>query len=113
MTYGMPPPGTGAGNRRGTRKIIIGAIVFFLGVVITIATYAAAANSAAGGTYIVMFGPMIAGAVILVSGGIEVSRAKGGIRAVANWYPDPQDPRFERYWDGRSWTGHVRPTPPS
>jgi hypothetical protein len=27
------------------------------------------------------------------------------------WYPDPQDPRRVRRWDGRAWTGDVRPLP--
>jgi hypothetical protein len=27
------------------------------------------------------------------------------------WYPDPQDPRRIRRWDGRAWTGDVRPLP--
>ena len=107
--YGVPPPGTGAGNRRGTRLIVIGAIVFFAGMVITIASFAAAAGNLTGGTYVVMVGPLIGGAAAMIQGGIEVSRARGGIRARANWYPDPQDPRMERYWDGRAWTGHVRP----
>lgn len=25
----------------------------------------------------------------------------------AGWYPDPNDPLFERYWDGRAWTEQV------
>ncbi len=27
----------------------------------------------------------------------------------ANWYPDPQDPSLQRYWDGNAWTEHVAP----
>lgn len=27
----------------------------------------------------------------------------------AGWYGDPQDANSLRYWDGRQWTGHVRP----
>lgn len=27
----------------------------------------------------------------------------------ANWYPDPVDPSYERYWDGNDWTFFVRP----
>jgi hypothetical protein len=26
----------------------------------------------------------------------------------ANWYPDPQNPSFERYWDGANWTAQTR-----
>ena len=29
--------------------------------------------------------------------------------AAANWYPDPVDPSYERYWDGSDWTDYVRP----
>lgn len=113
MVYGMPPPATGRGNRRGTRKIIFGAILLFVGVVITVISYAVAASSATGGVYFVMYGPIIAGIATLISGSVEVSKSKGGITAVANWYPDPYDGRYERYWDGRAWTGHVRPAPRS
>src|SRR5690349_4652903 len=31
------------------------------------------------------------------------------------WYPDPQDPRWIRFWDGAKWTEHVQrslPVPP-
>ena len=27
----------------------------------------------------------------------------------ANWYPDPQDPTLQRYWDGTAWTEHTAP----
>lgn len=27
--------------------------------------------------------------------------------APAGWYPDPQDPRGQRYWDGAAWTEHT------
>ncbi|WP_025132764.1 excalibur calcium-binding domain-containing protein [Leucobacter sp. PH1c] len=27
----------------------------------------------------------------------------------ANWYPNPDDPTEERYWDGTQWTARVRP----
>lgn len=29
--------------------------------------------------------------------------------APANWYPDPEDPRLLRYWDGLRWTDHRAP----
>ena len=25
------------------------------------------------------------------------------------WYPDPQAPGYQRYWDGAQWTEHVAP----
>jgi hypothetical protein len=27
----------------------------------------------------------------------------------AGWYPDPQAPGYQRYWDGSQWTEHVAP----
>ena len=35
------------------------------------------------------------------------------VTARANWYPDPQNPGFLRYWDGRDWTGDLVPAPAS
>src|SRR5512143_3697605 len=29
--------------------------------------------------------------------------------APAGWYPDPQNPAGQRYWDGTQWTEHVAP----
>ncbi|WP_040785989.1 DUF2510 domain-containing protein [Nocardia pneumoniae] len=31
--------------------------------------------------------------------------------APANWYPDPQNPGFLRYWNGVDWTGDPVPAP--
>ena len=31
----------------------------------------------------------------------------------AGWYPDPQDPRLVRYWDGSGWTPHTAAAPQS
>jgi hypothetical protein len=31
----------------------------------------------------------------------------------AGWYPDPQFPGQQRYWDGIQWTGHIAPLSPS
>jgi hypothetical protein len=33
--------------------------------------------------------------------------------AAAGWYPDPQVPGQQRYWDGTKWTDHVAPAAPS
>ena len=29
----------------------------------------------------------------------------------ADWYPDPHDPTYVRWWDGTQWTQHVQPAP--
>ena len=31
----------------------------------------------------------------------------------AGWYPDPEDPSQQRYWDGYAWTEHRTPSAPS
>lgn len=33
--------------------------------------------------------------------------------APAGWYPDPEDPTQQRYWDGAAWTQNVAPTSPT
>lgn len=33
--------------------------------------------------------------------------------APAGWYPNPEDPRQQRYWDGAAWTQNVAPASPS
>jgi predicted lipid-binding transport protein (Tim44 family) len=30
----------------------------------------------------------------------------------ADWYPDPEQPGMQRYWDGRDWTEHRAPIAP-
>lgn len=32
---------------------------------------------------------------------------------IAGWYPDPQNPVSQRYWDGAVWTEQTRPVAPS
>lgn len=31
--------------------------------------------------------------------------------APAGWYPDPQSPAAQRWWDGTQWSAHVQPAP--
>jgi hypothetical protein len=50
-------------------------IAFAIGVIITIATYAFAV-SRGGGTYLVSYGPMVAGLLAMVRGGIDMSRER-------------------------------------
>jgi hypothetical protein len=77
---GMGPAGmgrlAGIGRRRGTRQIVTGAVLFLIGLVITIATYSHASSSGTGGTYFVAWGPMVIGLIAVVRGVISVSRAR-------------------------------------
>lgn len=41
-----------------------------------------------------------------------MSATIGGSSAAPNWYPDPGDARFLRYWDGAQWTEHTSPATP-
>ena len=59
----------------GARRLLKrGVILFSIGLVITVGTYAYAASSSSGGTYIVSFGPMIFGAIYIIQGGLAVLR---------------------------------------
>ena len=33
-------------------------------------------------------------------------------QATPGWYPDPQMPGTQRYWDGAAWSDHVAPAAP-
>lgn len=63
------------GGRRGWPLVKYGMIVFAVGVVITIATYAFAV-SRGGGTYLVSYGPMAFGLISMVRGGIDMARER-------------------------------------
>jgi hypothetical protein len=61
---------------RGIRQIVIGAIFFVVGLVITIATYSNASSSSTGGTYFVAYGPMLIGILSMVRGFMAVAQAR-------------------------------------
>lgn len=76
--YGTPNqmgPGSLAAvvRKRGMKQVGIGAAIFLVGLIITVATYSNA--SSGGGTYIVAWGPMILGIVWVVRGLMAVSKA--------------------------------------
>jgi predicted phage tail protein len=76
-----PPPGASSNmanvaRSRGIRQIVIGAVIFVIGLIITIATYSAASSSTTGGTYFVAYGPMIIGVISMIRGGIAVAQAQ-------------------------------------
>jgi hypothetical protein len=62
-------------RKRGMRQIAIGAFVFVIGLVITIATYSAS-SSPSGGTYVVAYGPMILGVMYVVRGIVVIAQAQ-------------------------------------
>lgn len=62
-------------RKRAIRMTLIGAGIFVIGLVITIATYSAASSSG-GGTYVVAWGPMIIGLIWTIRGLVSLSRAK-------------------------------------
>jgi hypothetical protein len=88
--YGQPQPGYGPPQpfsqprlgplgmpdvvrRRAVRQVIGGSVLFALGLLLTIFTLSSAESG--GGTYIVAWGPMLAGIVLLVRGLLAMSRA--------------------------------------
>ena len=57
--------------------IIYGAIIFVIGLVITIGTYSAAASG--GGTYIVSWGPMAVGLIAMIRGTVHLVADRGAM----------------------------------
>ncbi len=57
-----------ARRARANRNILIGAIFFAVGLLITIGTYHSAASSRGGGTYIIAWGPMLFGFLRMIRG---------------------------------------------
>jgi hypothetical protein len=78
------------GGRRGWTLVKYGMIVFGIGVVITVATYAFAV-SRGGGTYLVSYGPMAVGLISMACGGIDMARERrAGGSAVGGAQADGQ-----------------------
>jgi hypothetical protein len=63
-------------RKRGLRQMIIGGVLFVIGLLITAVTYRRASSSVSGGSYIVAFGPMIIGAVWALRGARLVTRSR-------------------------------------
>jgi len=63
----------GGGGRRGWPLFFYGLAFFAVGLVITVATYAAASS---GGRYLISYGPMVVGLVAMVRGLIDVMRLR-------------------------------------
>jgi hypothetical protein len=76
MAYTRRSRRRSGGGRQGKQLIGYGAVVFAIGLVITIATYAFA-QSRGGGSYFISYGPMIIGAFAMIRGTIQVMTGKG------------------------------------
>jgi hypothetical protein len=50
------------------RQLLTGAIVFAIGLVVTLVTYSSASSGRGGGTYIVAWGPMVFGGLRMFRG---------------------------------------------
>jgi hypothetical protein len=77
--YGTPnqmPSGSLAGvvRKRAMKQVAVGAAIFLVGLVITVATYSNASSSG-GGTYFVAWGPMILGVIWVIRGLVAASKA--------------------------------------
>ena len=74
-----PQPASAMANvarSRGIRQIVIGAVIFVIGLLITVGTYSSASSSPTGGTYFVAYGPMIFGVIGMIRGAIALAQAK-------------------------------------
>lgn len=90
------------GNARAARtQLFIGIALLAVGAVITIATYSAASSSPTGGSYFVMWGPMIFGFIRIVTALPVLIKARRAARAgagpagtqpVGQWSFSPQAP---------------------
>ena len=75
----QPQPASAMANvarSRGIRQIVIGAVIFVIGLLITVGTYSSASSSPTGGTYFVAYGPMIIGVISIIRGVIAVAQAQ-------------------------------------
>jgi Protein of unknown function (DUF2510) len=88
--------------KRARNQIMYGAIIFAIGLVITVVTYSMASSSPSGGTYIISWGPMLVGVIRVATGLYHLSQARtlpqvapqpaqaGGQFAYAQAPPAPQ-----------------------
>ena len=63
-------------RKRGLRQMIIGGVLFVIGLLITAVTYGHASSSVSGGSYVVAYGPMIIGVVWALRGARLVVRSR-------------------------------------
>lgn len=95
------------GGRRGWPLFFYGLVFFVVGLVITIATYAAAAS---GGRYIISYGPMAVGLFAMIRGLIDVVRSRRSVEQQpgTSAYPGTPAAAGERP-GGYSWPSSASP----
>lgn len=102
MQQPLRTPGAPA-QHRGTTLTLLGLLVFGASALISWVTYSNAREE--GGTYVVLWGPMLLGVGLLIAGLVALSEAHRAVHA--QWYPDPTGGHQRRYWDGTQWTDRV------
>jgi len=90
-------------RRRGRRLLVVGLAIEAVAILVTFGTYSAAQES--GGTYVVVFGPMILGVFLVLGGLVQLARARQESRS--GWRPDPTGRHDRRWWDGTRWSSDV------
>lgn len=68
---------TRSSGRRGGRLIVYGAIIFAVGLLITIVSYSIASSGSGGGFYIVSWGPMVGGVICMIRGIFQAATGRG------------------------------------
>lgn len=69
-----------AARTRAIRTLVVGAVLATFGLIVSVATYAAASSNPNGGSYYVAFGPIIFGIVLIVRGARGLERRGPGPR---------------------------------
>lgn len=73
-------PWADAARRHSIRTVVVGALLVASGLLLTAATYAIASGDPQGGHYVVAFGPVIFGVVLLTRGLRGLHRLRPGRR---------------------------------
>ena len=55
-------------RKRALRQILIGIVLLVAGIVVTVVSYSTAASSPSGGTYVVAWGPVLFGIIVIARG---------------------------------------------
>lgn len=54
----------------------------------------------------------LAGTAMIIAGATNPDRRRRPGPPPPGWYPDPQDPRWLRWWNGQGWTQHTHRAAP-